>query len=175
MRIFVYIIFIFLLFSGVSYAGGVYILGDSVSASLYSSAKTALSGCGDLELTEDIRGIVIRIPLESPEENYYSISSALSAKLRCIEYFLVKIKNPVIIEVHTDKVPEYLRMKNWEFSSVIAGNIGEEFMHYTPKIPVERIYTVGYGEFMPDINTSNNGGKSSNRIDIIILCNKSGE
>ena len=39
----------------------------------------------------------------------------------------------------------------------------------------DRINSIGYGEFLPAKNTSNNGGKNSNRIDIIILCNISGE
>lgn len=153
----------------------VYILNEYCTNNIYSSAVAALSQCDGLEIKKDIRGIIIRMPFENPQENYYKLKPELYNKLICVEYFLSKIKNPVIIEVHTEKVPEELKMKNWEFASVIAGNIGEDFVKSTPNLPADRVYTVGYGEYMPDINTSNNGGKSDNRIDIIILCSISGE
>lgn len=152
-----------------------YILNEYCTNNIYSSAVAALSHCDGVAIKRDIRGIIIRIPFENPEYNFQKITPQLYEKLLCIEYFLAKIKNPVIIEVHTEKIPEGINMKNWEFASVIAGNIGEEFVKSEPKLPVDRIYTVGYGQYMPDINTSNNGGKSDNRIDIIILCSISGE
>lgn len=38
-----------------------------------------------------------------------------------------------------------------------------------------KINSIGYGEFLPAKNTSNNGGENSCRVDIIILCNIGGE
>jgi len=153
----------------------VYVLNETTVSDVYNEVKQGVAHCDDLEVRKEIRGVIISIHLEHPEENYYRLTPEIVEKLSCIEYFLAKIKNPVIIEVHTDRVPEGIRMKNWEYSSVIAAKVGDMFIHREPKIPAERIYPVGYGEFMPDINTSNNGGNNNNRIDIIIQSSISGE
>lgn len=153
----------------------IYVLNETEISDIYERVQKGVADCKDLEVRREIRGVVISIKLTHPEENYYKITPELEEKLLCIEYFLAKIKNPVIIEVHTDKVPAGIKMKNWEFSSVIAGNTGEILLKRGPKIPAERVYPVGYGEFMPHINTSNNGGNNNNRIDIIIQSSISGE
>lgn len=153
----------------------VYVLNETEISDVYDAVKQGLIHCDDLEVRKEIRGIIISIKLKNPEDNYYRFTPELIEKLSCVEYFLAKIKNPVIIEVHTDKVPEGIRMKNWEYSSILAAKIGDMFMKREPKLPAERIFSVGYGEFMPDINTSNNGGNNNNRIDIIIQSSISGE
>ena len=90
---------------------------------------------------------------------------------------MAKIENPAIIEVHTSDFPsgEVVNLKKWEFSTIFANNI--EAIITLPKgsINQNRINSIGYGEFLPQKNTSNNGGKNTNRVDIIILCNVSGE
>lgn len=153
----------------------VYILNDSITNCIYDETKTALALCKGVEVKKDIRGTLIRLELTDAEANYYQITDDMKEKLNCLEYFLAKIKNPVIIEVHTEKVPAETGLKNWEFASVVAGNVGDFLLKHNSGISAERIYSVGYGEFMPDINTSNNGGKYTNRVDIIILCSISGE
>lgn len=153
----------------------VYVLGEASINNTYEEVKRGLAACEGVEVKKEIRGVVVSLELENPKANYYHITPELEKKLTCVEYFLAKIKNPVIIEVHTDKVPEGIKGKNWEFSSVIAGNVGDVFLKHEPAIPSERIYLVGYGEFMPAINTSNNGGNYSNRIDIIIRSSIDGE
>ena len=65
-------------------------------------------------------------------------------------------------------------LKNWEISAVIAGNIEKALFDENNTLK-SRIHSVGYGEFLPENNTPNNGGKLLNRVDIIILCNISGE
>ncbi len=153
----------------------IYVLGEASINNTYEEVKQGLSACEGVEVKKEIRGVVVSLELENPKANYYHLTPELKKKLICIEYFLAKIKNPVIIEVHTDKVPAGIKGKNWEFSSVIAGNIGDFFLKHKPAIPSDRVYLVGYGEFMPVINTSNNGGNYSNRIDIIIRSSIDGE
>ena len=94
-----------------------------------------------------------------------------------IKEFLSKIENPVIIEVHTENVSQSNTrfLKNWELSTVIANNIESVMLEQSDRDFRNRINSIGYGEFLPSKNTSNNGGKYANRVDIIILCNISGE
>ncbi len=75
------------------------------------------------------------------------------------------------MEEHSPK--KSFRFKDWEISTVIANNIEKEIRKSDKNIG-DRIYSVGYGEFLPK-NTPNNGGKLSNRVDIIVLCKISGE
>ena len=66
-------------------------------------------------------------------------------------------------------------LKNWEISTVIANNAESIMLKSSANLDYARIKSVGFGEFIPEKNTPYNGGKYSNRIDIIILCNISGE
>ena len=97
--------------------------------------------------------------------------------IKKIEYFLAKIENPAIIEVHTGDFSEekLLNIKKWEYSTIIANDIEAIITEPRGSIPQKRINSVGYGEFLPAKNTPNNGGNYLNRIDIIVLCNISGE
>lgn len=161
------LLFITLFFSQTAFATGniVYTM----------NSLSALSKCNNIEIIKDVRGVILRIKEDNLEDNYYGLTRNIMKKLDCIEYFLAKIKNPVIIEVHTRKLPLNLGIKNWEFSSVIASNIGDYLLNSHAGILADRIMPVGFGEYMPDINTSNNGGKKSDRIDIIILYSINGE
>ena len=98
-----------------------YILNEYCTNNIYSSAVAALSHCDGVAIKRDIRGIIIRIPFENPEYNFQKITPQLYEKLLCIEYFLAKIKNPVIIEVHTEKIPEGINMKNGWLRGIYAG------------------------------------------------------
>ena len=143
---------------------------------LYNELKLALLSCRNIELIKDVRGVLIRLEPEDITENYYNLTDEIKERLKCIEYFLAKIKNPVIIEVHTEKIPISSNIKSWELSSVVAANIGDFFVKQAPGVFADRIYQIGYGEFLPDnINTPNNGGKYRSRVDIIVLCSINGE
>jgi len=90
---------------------------------------------------------------------------------------LAKIKNPVIIEGHTDSIPIKTDTypSNWELSTARATNL----IYYLTKnsdIKPNRLSAVGYGEYIPLAeNTSNNGRMLNRRVDIIILENWIGE
>ena len=150
-----------------------YILNDKCINELYSQAQIAIKN-KEIKLIRDSRGLILRIKFDDPIEEYFRKNEDVYKE---IEYFLAKIENSAIIEVHIENFPsvKLKKLKKWEFSTIMANQI-EAFI-VTPKGSVNqnRIHSIGYGEFLPEKNTSNNGGKKSNRIDIIVLCNVSGE
>lgn len=151
-----------------------YILNDICTGNFYKESELYFEGQKEISLKREIRGITLSFEIQNPMNEYKTLSPSTCSKLKKIGYFLAKIKNPVIIEVHTDKIPQELkRMRNWEFSTVIANNIETVLLE---QVPISRLYTVGFGEFMPDENnTPNNGSKNKGRVDIIILCSIYGE
>lgn len=151
-----------------------YILNDRCSGSFYEMCDKYFKDYPEISLIRDVRGVDLRISLDI--ENTYEMKENVKLKLNIIKHFLAKIKNPVIIEVHTLGVPKELSINNWEYSTVLANKISDVFTKGEQRLPVERVKSVGYGEFMPSVNnTSNNGGKDTERVDIIILCSIDGE
>ena len=152
-----------------------FILHDKCINALYKPAVLDFEN-SKIAVYRDSRGIILRFELKNPEEEYFNLSEETLSNLINIEHFLAKIKNAVIIEVHTVILSrnKLQNLKNWEISSVIAGKI-EKTLCSKNNLLNNRIHSVGYGEFLPENNTPNNGGKLSNRVDIIILCNVSGE
>lgn len=150
-----------------------YILNDNCINELYNSAEQTLLN-SKVNVIRDPHGIILRFELPHPEEEYESLSVETTQKIFAAISFLAKIKNPAIIEVHTENISkEKLKgHKNWEVSTVIANNIESVF---SSRLDYNRIHSVGYGEFLPAKNTSNNGVNYPNRVDIMILCNISGE
>ena len=85
------------------------------------------------------------------------------------------IENDPYADLTEAEKEELNNLKKWEVSTVIANKIEAIITKPEGVIPQNRINSVGYGEFLPAKNTPNNGGNYLNRIDIIILCNISGE
>ena len=152
------------------------ILHDSCINSLYEPAKIYFK---DTQITpiRDSRGIILRFELPNPVSEYKNISENTLSNIKKINYFLAKIKNLVIIEVHVGNFSkeDITELKKWEISTVIANNIESELLNSNYGFDITRIDSVGYGEFLPAKNTSNDGGKYQNRVDIIVLCNIIGE
>ena len=146
-----------------------YILNDKCINDLYNLASSYFNRT-EIEVIRDARGIILRIKIVDSNTDKYN-------EIKKIEYFLAKIENPAIIEVHMGNFPkeELNNLKKWEVSTVIANKIEAIITKPEGVIPQNRINSVGYGEFLPAKNTPNNGGNYLNRIDIIILCNISGE
>ena len=165
------LIFIFLFFQDVFASEYLYILNDECINDLFTMAQEYFKD-SDVEPIKDSRGIILRYSFNDAISEYNSLNLDLYKK---IEYFLAKIENSAIIEVHTCKFSFDSNIKNWEFSTLIANNIEAVITKPTGSVEQNRINSVGYGEFLPSKNTSNNGGKNLNRVDIIILCNISGE
>ncbi len=152
-----------------------FILHDSCINILYRPAIVYFNNSG-ISVYRDSRGIILRFELKNVSEEYFNLTEDTIKKLIKIQYFLAKIKNPAIIEVHIANIlsENHGNLKKWEISAVIAGSIRQVLN--TNNIQANRqIFAVGYGEFLPVNNTSNNGGKNFNRVDIIILCSINGE
>ena len=168
-KIFIKIIFLLTTCNYISAEENFYISSNKCINDLYSVAISTFSGT-NIKVLRDPRGIVLRYQIFTDNYSHYK-------NLKVIEYFLAKIENPAIIEVHTEKKQgkESGNLKNWEFSTILANEIESSLISQNSKISRKRIKSVGYGEFLPIKNTPNNGGNYTNRIDIIILCNISGE
>jgi len=152
-----------------------YIFHDKCINILYRPAIVYFNN-SKIDVYRDSRGIILRFDLNDVRNEYKNLSSVTVSKLMKIRDFLAKIKNPAIIEVHISDISsgDLGSLKKWEISAVIAGNIGQ-ILNADNGISGRKILAVGYGEFLPVNNTSNNGGKNLNRVDIIILCNINGE
>lgn len=150
-----------------------YILNDKCINELYNLAEIYFKNT-TITPIKDSRGIILRLNFENSPTEFYNVNNDAYKR---IEYFLAKIQNPAIIEVHIVNLPEgeSQNLKKWEVSTIMANNIEAIITEPAGTIAQNRINSIGYGEFLPAKNTSNNGGKNSNRVDIIILCNVSGE
>ena len=150
-----------------------YILNDKCVEDLFSQASAFFEKTNILPI-KDSRGIILRYFFENAIEEYQQPNIEVYKKL---EKFLAKIENPAIIEVHIANFPynKLINLKKWELSTIMANKI--ESLITVPHGIVEqnRINSIGYGDFLPAKNPPNNGGKSLNRVDIIILCNIIGE
>jgi len=153
-----------------------YTFNDNCINEYYAKAKYEINS-SEITILREAIGIIIRFEIENPWQEYKILSSKTINLLNEIEYFLAKIKKPAIIEVHTEVFTFEKRrdFKNWELSTVIANNIESYLIQKSNVISKNNISSIGYGEFMPAKNTPNNGGKYSNRVDIIIPCSISGE
>jgi len=171
--IFKIILIALLVLSQSCFAEYFYILNDRCIEDLFSSAKVYFINT-EIEPIKDSRGIILRYYFEKADEEYYNYNINT---YWLIEDFLAKIENPVIIEVHVNNssLKEFENLKKWEVSTIIANQIESIIIQPRGKIKKERLDSIGYGEFLPAKNTPNNGGKTLNRVDIIILCNINGE
>lgn len=153
--------------------GYLYILNDKCINNLYDDATIFFKNTS-ISVIRDARGIILRYEFMNSDEEYFKPNIQIYKQL---EDFLAKIGNPVIIEVHTAKKSgsQIINLKNWELSTVIANRIESFITEPFGAVIQSRIHSVGYGEFLPKKNPSNNGGKFLNRVDIIILCNINGE
>ena len=153
------------------------VLHDECITKLYENAHNYFKTNPLFTVKRDSRGIILRFELATPCSEYRKITSATYKNLIFAEYFLAKIKNPVIIEVHTNNTSckGIGNLKNSEVSTIIANNLESIVLTPRGKLSRDRINSVGYGEFLPAKNTPNNGSNYTNWVDIIILCNVSGE
>lgn len=151
------------------------ILHDTCINELYQPAAEIFKN-SDIYVIRDSRGLILRFALDNPLLEYGKLSIKTLNRLEEINSFLAKIKNPAIIEVHSSvtKTKTSVQTANWEITTVIANEIESSLCELSDDLK-NRIHSVGYGEFLPAKNTPNNGGKLQNRVDIIILCNISGE
>ena len=170
------IVYIFLIGGIANAAEYKYILNEKCINNLYNNAERIINN-DNIDVIKDSRGIILRFKLDNPLKEFESLSGETVKNIRDIGFFLAKTKNLAIMEVHAGdiKPDSEIKYKNWEISSVIAGKAEDEVLKTLGSEGYSRIKSAGFGEFMPIKNTPYNGGNYSNRIDIIVLCNVSGE
>ncbi len=85
--------------------------------------------------------------------------------LNIISAILTELPNYCVIENHTEE-DDYT--KNWELSVSRASNLAEYMVKYR-KLPIEKVFSLGFGESMPfkDNVAPKNG--LNNRIDFVII------
>ena len=90
--------------------------------------------------------------------------------LDTIAILLYKLPNYCVIENHTEEVGEcgdYA--ENWELSIARAQNIAE-YMSIAGNLPQEKVFSIGFGEFMPfKDNVSSTTKGFDNRVDFVLI------
>ncbi len=117
------------------------------------------------------RGLIVSI-----DENVFFNKSQEKLKksglcvLNEIGAVLSKTNKSCVIEGHTESAnPEISSFReNWELSLARAHSITMYLMRYL-KISPERLYCIGYGEFMPYVDSVSQEGNMNNRIDFVII------
>jgi flagellar motor protein MotB len=152
------------------------IFDEKCAIALYTNAQIYFNN-SPISMLKDPRGIILRFSLENPDFEIAETSPKTKELILRIQEFLAKIKNPAIIEVHLENYRNTTnqKLKTWEISTIIANQLETAIIGQGDKVAPNRINSVGYGEFLPQNNPPNNGGNLPNRVDIIILCNISGE
>lgn len=146
--------------------------GHGNSAGVEKLLSSNITQSKSVKLLKTNKGMVIRLNNKVLfDEGSAQIKPEAEETLAPIVKVLTKIKNPVIIEGHTDstpiKNPKY--PSNWELSTARATNI-IKFIMQNSQISPERLCAVGYGEYMPIADNSSNSGRMLNRrVDIIVL------
>ena len=81
-----------------------------------------------------------------------------------------KLPNYCVIENHTEEVGEcWDYAENWELSIARAQNIAE-YMSIAGNLPQEKVFSIGFGEFMPfKDNVSSTTKGFDNRVDFVLI------
>lgn len=126
---------------------------------------------GKIIFTHVPRGLIVSI-----DENVFFKPG--HEKIRCsglpvldeISLILHEVGKSCVIEGHTENAnPDISSYKNnWELSLARANNITMYLMRCT-KISPEKLFPIGYGDFMPFIDNVSNTPGMDNRIDFVIL------
>ena len=98
-----------------------YILDDKCINDLFFEAENFFKDT-EIRPIRDSRGLILRFEVINILDEYLDLSIESYKK---IEYFLAKIENPAIIEVHIGNFPdgELGKLKKWEVSTIMANNI----------------------------------------------------
>lgn len=117
------------------------------------------------------RGIIVSIDERVFFNDNHSKIKASGAKiLDAMSDILEKMDNNCVVEGHTT-VNDYEKSHyhtNWELSIARAGNIVKYLVEYD-KIPKERVFALGFGDFMPFHTNVSSCCSMDNRIDFVIL------
>ena len=103
-------------------------------------------------------------------ENQYQLKGECLPMLNQIADVLNVLDNNFVIEGHTNDInaENSIYNHNWELSLARANNISKYLMRYK-KVSPEKIFIVGFGEFMPFMGNVSQKVGIDNRIDFVIL------
>lgn len=142
---------------------------------LYKILKEKFSNNTSLSVVKESRGTIIRInDTMLFDEGSAIIKSDAKCTLEKIASELKDLKNPIIIEGHTDSTPIQNDKfpSNWELSTARATNI-IKYLTQQDLISPKRLSAVGYGEYVPIADNTQSSGRAKNRrVDIIVLSSK---
>ena len=133
--------------------------------------KNTVKPNGAMYFTYVPRGLIVSI-----DENVFFNKAQEKLKrdglcvLDSIGAVLAQTDKSCVIEGHTESAdPESSSFKaNWELSLARAHSITMYLMRYL-KISPERLYCIGYGEFMPYVDSVSKDAEMNNRIDFVII------
>ena len=116
------------------------------------------------------RGLIISVEESElfPKNSIYIKCSGANI-LNGIAQILNEIDNNCTIESHTDGYSDTSYPSSWEISTARANSIAD-YLIYCKKVPTERIFPIGFGEFMPfEDNVSKTTIGFDKRIDFVIF------
>lgn len=133
--------------------------------------RTNVKPNGAMYFTYVPRGLIVSI-----DENVFFNKAQEKIKqsglciLNEIGSVLAQTDKSCVIEGHTESAnPEVSSFReNWELSLARAHSITMYLMRYM-KISPERLYCIGYGEFMPYVDNVSKDADLNNRIDFVII------
>lgn len=152
--------------------------GESLLSQEQVAARTVLEKdleqdlrSGRVELLEDERGLVLSIPEASAfATGSADLSPSAQQAVGRLAASLGKMRNPVLIEGHTDDVPIHTARfaSNWELSTARATAV-VQWLVEQGRIDPARLSAAGYGEFHPRvINESAQARARNRRVDVVI-------
>jgi chemotaxis protein MotB len=127
---------------------------------------------GRLEITSDLRGIVLSLPVEA---TFATGSADVQAEARAliarIAASVRPLGNALRIEGHTDDVPIRTAQyrSNWELSTARASAV-VAFLIGAAEVEPVRLSAAGYAEFHPRVPNDSDANRARNRrVDIVVL------
>ena len=132
---------------------------------------------GQVELSEDGRGLVLSLPQASAfPVGGADLSPGAAQAMNRLAMVLDRIPNTVRVEGHTDDVPIHTLQfaSNWELSTSRAVRVVEYLIEQGHVAP-ERLSAAGYSAFHPRVaNTSEETRAQNRRVDIVIVGDTTG-
>ncbi len=133
--------------------------------------KSTVKPDGAMYFTYVPRGLIVSID----EDVFFNKAQEKIKKegisiLNAIGAVLEQTDKLCVIEGHTESADPELSnyAENWELSLARAHSITMYLMRYL-KISPERLYCIGYGEFMPYSDNVSKDANLNNRIDFVII------
>ena len=127
---------------------------------------------GQIELSEDGRGLVLSLPQASAfPVGGTTLSPQAAQAMDRLAVILGRLPNTVRVEGHTDDVPIHTAQfaSNWELSTSRAVRVVEYLIEQGHVAP-QRLSAAGYSAFHPRVaNDSDKARAKNRRVDIVIV------